>query len=215
MTAPQTAAQTPAQTPDEIRAEIERTRLEMQRDADRLTEKVSPTKVVERRVQGVRGAFGGAKDKVLGTASTAASTSGSAAESVKDAATAAPHLAKQQTAGSPLLAGAVAFGVGYLFSALWPSTQKEQQLAAHVQEPVKETLTAAASEMKDELAPKATEAVQSVKESATSAAGEVKDTAASAAGEVKDAATPSSEPDPYPPTTPLATPPLGTVPPLR
>jgi hypothetical protein len=214
MTAPQTAAQ----SPDEIRAEIERTRLEMQRDADRLTEKVSPSKVVERRVQGVRGALGGAKDKVLGTASSAASTGGSAAESVKDAATAAPHLAKQQTAGSPLLAGAVAFGVGYLFSALWPATQKEQQLAAHVQdvkEPVKETLTAAASEMKDELAPKATEAVQSVKESATSAAGEVKDTAASAAGEVKDAATPTSEADPYPATTPLETPPLGTVPPIR
>ncbi|MDX6219610.1 MAG: hypothetical protein QOJ48_1291, partial [Frankiales bacterium] len=39
-------------SPEQIRAEIEQTRAEMQRDADRLTEKVTPSKVVERRVEG-------------------------------------------------------------------------------------------------------------------------------------------------------------------
>jgi phage-related protein len=54
--------------PDEIRAEIEQTRAELGRDVDTLTEKVSPARVMERRVDKVKSTFSDAKDKIMGTA---------------------------------------------------------------------------------------------------------------------------------------------------
>lgn len=223
--------------PEQIRADIDRTRAEMEADANRLTEKVTPSKVVERRVDGIRESVMGAKEKVTGAAgsvtgsvaggaSSTASGLGSAAGTAHDSVVAAPGAAKQKASGSPLVAGAVAFGVGYLVSALLPSSEKEQQLASQakdtVAEPLKETLKESASEVKEQVAPQAAEAAQAVKDAGTSAAQTVKETATSAAGDVKDTAAGAAQEvrsgggtsDPYPPeaAAPLAPPvtaPLG------
>jgi len=45
-------------SPDEIRADIERTRQELGSDVDALADKVSPSKIVDRQVDKVRGVFG-------------------------------------------------------------------------------------------------------------------------------------------------------------
>ncbi len=55
------------QTPDEIRAEIERTRAELTSDVDLLAEKVSPARVVERKVEATKSSLTGIREKVMGS----------------------------------------------------------------------------------------------------------------------------------------------------
>lgn len=210
--------------PDEIRAEIERTRAELGRDVDTLTDKVSPTRVMERRVDKVKSSFSDTKDKIMGTADDTkahiAGTPHSAGKSVGDAAsnvasttadvvTGAPGFARQRAQGNPFAAGLVAFGAGWLASTLFPATKMEKQ-AGHavkdqIAEPVKTQLSQAASEIKDNLEPHAMNAMESVKGTATEAAATVKETATDKAAEVKgqaqesaatvkDAASSQSEP---------------------
>ncbi len=57
--------------PEQLRAEIARTRAELGQDLDTLVEKVSPSKVVERKVDATKEAVVGVKDKIMGTASAA------------------------------------------------------------------------------------------------------------------------------------------------
>jgi hypothetical protein len=61
---------TSSEDPDRIRAEIENTQATLSRDVDALTDKVSPGRIVERRVDRVRGAFGRAKEAVMGSHDT-------------------------------------------------------------------------------------------------------------------------------------------------
>ena len=59
------------QDPEELRAEIARTRAELGQDLDVLVEKVTPSKVVERKVDATKEAVVGVKDKIMGSASSA------------------------------------------------------------------------------------------------------------------------------------------------
>src|SRR3954471_20628164 len=131
--------------PEEIRRDIERTRRELSQDVDALTEKVTPGRIVERRVERARGAATSLKERVMGSASGTASgtqdkmssVSGSvsgAASSVADTATHAPQMAVQKTQGNPLAAGLIAFGAGWLISSILPASQKEQQAATALKE---------------------------------------------------------------------------------
>lgn len=190
--------------PDEIRAEIEQTRAELSTDMDMLAEKVSPARVVERRVDATKQAVVDLKEKVMGKASDVTSTAGdkgsgvsdgvsSAASSAGQAFSQAPQQVKQKAQGNPMAAGVIAFGVGWLASSLFPATQTEQRLAETLKEkakplaePVKSELSSVASELKDNLQQPVQEAVSSVKDTATDAASTVKDTAASSTQDVKD-----------------------------
>jgi uncharacterized protein YjbJ (UPF0337 family) len=59
---------TSSQDPDRTRQEIERTQTHLGRDVDALTEKVTPGRVVERRVNRVRNTASRWRDTVMGTA---------------------------------------------------------------------------------------------------------------------------------------------------
>jgi len=189
--------------PEEIKRDIEATRAELSRDVDLLSEKVSPARVIERRVDRAKEAVGGVKDKVMGAATSGPGSGGglsaaqdkvsSAASSVGDAATSAPAAARSQTRGNPLAAGLIAFGVGWLASSLLPATQKEQDVAGTVKDKVsehsdaiKQPLGEAASELKENLREPAQHAAESVKSTAQGAAANVRDTSKSAAQDVKD-----------------------------
>lgn len=186
--------------PEVIRRDIEATRADLSRDVDALTEKVSPARVVERKVDRAKGAVGSVKEKVMGSQSnpgdngalgTASDKASSVASSVGDAATAAPSAARQKTQGNPLAAGLIAFGAGWLISSLLPASEKEKQAASTVKDKAGEhsdTLTAplkeAAGNAKENLQGPAQDAVTSVKDKATDAASTVKDEAASAKDDV-------------------------------
>ena len=53
--------------PDQIRSEIDQTQRELSADVDALTEKLSPPRIVERRVQRTREAMTNVKDKIMGS----------------------------------------------------------------------------------------------------------------------------------------------------
>lgn len=206
----------------QLRQQIEQTRQELGTDVDALTEKVSPKRVVERRVEGTKNAIGGLKERVMGTTSDVTSSAGgtvsgaassvqdtvssatsgvqSAASSVGDTAVSTAHKARRQAEGNPLAAGLVAFGIGWLVSSLLPASQKERELAHQVKDQAQPAVQAvgqqagqALSEVKDNLQQPAQEAVQSVKDTATDAAGTVKEQARSSAGDVKGRAQDSAQ----------------------
>ena len=200
---------------DQLRREIEQTMNELGSDVDALTDKVSPKRVVERRVEGTRNAIGGFKERIMGTTSDVSSsaagtvsgaassmqgTVSGAASSVGDTAASTAQKARRQAEGNPLAAGLIAFGVGWLVSSLLPPSQKERELAQQVKDQAQPAVQAvgqqagqALSEVKDNLQQPAQEAVQSVKDTASDAAGTVGQEARSAAGDVKDQAQGSTQ----------------------
>ena len=192
--------------PDQIRGNIERTQQNLSADVDALAEKVSPSRIVERRVERTRSAMTSVKDRIMGSAaettSTVSGTASSAAASAKDTlaakassaadmASSAPEQARQRTRGNPLAAGLVAFGAGWLLSSLLPATEPEQQAAAQVKDlamekgrPVAQDLGQAGQEAAQSLRESAQQRAQSVKETATDAASTVAGEAQSQASDV-------------------------------
>lgn len=192
--------------PEEIRRDIERTRRELSSNVDALTDKVSPSRVMERRVERARGAVTSVKEKVMGTTSdttgsakdtmsSAASSVSGAASSVADTASAAPQMARQRTQGNPLAAGLIAFGAGWLISSILPASEKEQQAAAAIKDKASEhsdkvtgPLSEAAHQVTDNLREPAQQAAESVKSTATDAVSTVKGETQAATVDVTDQA---------------------------
>ncbi|MBV9792535.1 MAG: DUF3618 domain-containing protein [Actinobacteria bacterium] len=201
--------------PDQIRGNIERTQQTLSADVDALTDKVSPPRIVERRVQQTRSAVTNFKDRIMGSTTdytsnlggTASSTGSSARDSVAsardvvadkasaaaDVASSAPDLARQRTRGNPLAAGLIAFGAGWLLSSLLPATDAEQQVAGQVKDlaaekgrPVVEQAKQAGQEAAQELKDSAQQRAQSVRETAADAASTVRDEAQSQTADVTD-----------------------------
>ena len=85
--------------PEQLRSDIERTRAELNQDMDRLAEKMSPTKTMERTVgrvsQGFAEKTSNVKNTVLGTAAEGSS-------SVADAATGVSDMARRRYRGKPV-----------------------------------------------------------------------------------------------------------------
>ena len=110
--------------PDQIRREIERTQDALSTDVDALSEKVTPGRIVERRVNRVRNTAGRWKDKVMGsnplrggsdglsaaggaardTAQQVSATASSAASSVTDTASEAASAVGEAASEAPRIA---------------------------------------------------------------------------------------------------------------
>jgi hypothetical protein len=182
-------------SPQQIQEEIERTRSELSGDVNRLTEKVSPARVVNRRLDSVKSGASSLRDRVMGSSAEgsgvrgAAGSMSSAASDAKETITSAPQVAKARTQGSPLAAGLVAFGVGMVVSALVPPTQAEQHLASEAETKAKEQLAGPAKEagqqLVDEMKPVVEEAADQVKSTTQEAKSTVAGEARSAAEDVK------------------------------
>ncbi|QHC57284.1 DUF3618 domain-containing protein [Rathayibacter sp. VKM Ac-2760] len=169
-----------SKTPEQIRADIERTRLELGGDVDALAEKVSPSAIVERQTDKVKSAMGSVRDRVMGSAHDAGDTLADTAGSVKGKAD-----------GNPFAVGLIAFGAGLLVASLIPASSAEKDAAVKVKEqaqPVVDSVTGAAKNVADELREPAQQAFASVKDTATDAAQNVKEAGGSAAEDVKDSA---------------------------
>jgi Protein of unknown function (DUF3618) len=199
-------------SPAEIKRDIERTRAELSNDVNALSEKVTPGRIVERRVRRTRDAVSGVKERIMGdsdgdgfgrsaadSTQSAVSNAGdrmsSAASSVADVASSAPDAVRRQAAGNPLAAGLIAFGVGWLVSSLAPASQAEQNLATQVKDrasdvaqPLAEQAQQAAKDVASNLQEPAQQAVEQVRSTAQDAASTVSEQAKGAAGDVKDQA---------------------------
>jgi flagellar biosynthesis GTPase FlhF len=196
-----------AEDPEELKRNIEQTRRNVGRDVDALTEKVSPTRMVERRVERARGGVHRLKEHVMGPVGSVGDTAGSAVSTVQDAGsrvgdavTSAPDMARSRTRGTPLAAGVIAFAAGWVAAAAMPASTKERELAQDTKDkameaaaPLKEQAAQVAQEMKENLQEPAQQAVENVKQSASQAATEVADDGRSAAQQVADGARDSAD----------------------
>jgi len=176
-------------TPDQIRDDIERTRGNLSDDVNALTDSISPGNVARRQVDKVKGSAVSVKERVMGVADSASSSTASAASGVSDAVHAAPTQVKAKARGNPLAAGAIALGVGWLLGSLLPPSEKEVEAAATLKDnasTLAQPVTDVAKDVAAELKQPAQEAVESVKATAANAASTVKSEGASAAQDVKD-----------------------------
>ncbi|MGI8700281.1 MAG: DUF3618 domain-containing protein [Nocardioidaceae bacterium] len=202
------------QSPEELREEIERTRQDLSRDVDLINEKVSPQRIVQRRVDKTKTAVGSIRERVMGTASSGTSAIGDKASAIGDKASAAqssvsdavgavggaPDAARRQAEGNPLAAGLVAFGAGMLIASLLPASQAEQNAAVALQdkasdlkEPLKEEMSQIANDLKDDMQAPAQAAVQSLRDTATDAVQTVQEQGKSSAQTVTSEAKDSSQ----------------------
>ena len=208
--------------PDQIRSEIDQTQRELSADVDALTDKISPPRIVERRVRRTRVAMTNMRDRIMGSTSDTYQTAGSAtsgvagnvsdrasaardtvagaASSAADTVRSAPESIRRGTKGNPLAAGLIAFGAGWLLSSLLPASQPEQQVATQVKDftteqgrPVAQQLGQAGQQAAQELRESAQQRAEAVRQTAADAASTVRDEAQSAASDVKDQAQESAD----------------------
>jgi vacuolar-type H+-ATPase subunit H len=182
-------------SPEELKLEIEQTRRRLSGDVDSLEDKISPSRVMQRRVVRARGAAGSIWDRVMGSRADSGPSVGdrasSAAASMKESAASAPDVVRRQSQGNPLAAGLLAFAGGWLVSSALPASHAEEQAAVAVKDqagqlagPAKEQARQAVQEVKDNLQEPVQQAVHQVTEHATDAASTVRDEGSAAAGEV-------------------------------
>ena len=182
-------------------ADIEATRTNLTRDIDELTDKVSPSRVLDRRKEAAKGRIGSIRDKVMGSATDASgSLSGTASrttESISDTASGAFNGLESRAQGNPLAAGVVAFGAGMLISALIPASDKEAQAAQKLTQVAKEQgqplideAKSVGQDMTADLKESAADSAQQVQATARDSARNIKQEGQSSAQTVKDEASP-------------------------
>lgn len=183
-------------SPDQIRADIERTRRELGGDVDALADKVTPSKIVHRQTDKVRGAFGSLRDRVMGAADDAdSSLSGAGSAAAGQVSDAKDRLAAKAE-GNPLAVGLIAFGAGLLAASLIPASTKEKQVAAEVKDkaqPLVDEAAQVAQDVGEHLKGPAQDAATAVKDAAAQSVDAVKTETQSAASQVKDQAQQSRE----------------------
>jgi gas vesicle protein len=200
--------------PDQIRSEIDQTQRELSADVDALTEKLSPPRIVERRVQRTREAMTNVKDKIMGSTSDPYQTSGPAASGVGDSVSARASAARDTAASAAssardTAAGAASSAVDTVRSTpdairrrttgnplaagliafgagmLLSSLLPASEPEQQVATQVKDFATEQGRPMAQQLGEAGQEAAQELKESAQQRAESVRQTAADAASTVK------------------------------
>ncbi len=104
--------------------------------------------------------------------------------------TSVPDTVRQQTQGSPLVAGAIVFGVGVLAASVVKPSEMEQQAAGQLRdkvEPLKDELKQTGQDMAEHMKQPLSDAADQVKEAAAEASHPVTDAAKDAAGTSKRA----------------------------
>jgi ElaB/YqjD/DUF883 family membrane-anchored ribosome-binding protein len=189
--------------PDQLRREIEETQRGLGSDVNALTEKVTPSRIVQRRVDRARQAITGMKTAIMGTASdttnAASDRMGTAASSVADTMTSAassaaetvgdaPAAIRRGTQGNPLAAGLIAFGLGWLTASLLPPSKREQKIADQTKDLAQEHIVPVAGDLadqlKDNLRQPAEQAVESIKSTAQDAGSAVAEETRSATSDI-------------------------------
>ncbi len=97
---------------------------------DAISDRVSPSRVVERRKQKLTAGLTAARDSIMGSAADVQASVKAAGEAGHQL----PDAAAKKTQGAPLVAGSMAFGLGFLAAAIFPGSDTEAQLAGKAQE---------------------------------------------------------------------------------
>jgi hypothetical protein len=186
------------QSAEELRYEIESTRADLGETLDAIGDRLSPSRMVDRRRNRMRAGVHRFRERVMGTATDARERVTAPAHAAVDAGGEgissavgmvrdAPDMLRERTQGSPLAVGVVAAGLGFLAAALLPASAKEEELErelVHRAEPLKQELTEAGREAAKHLKEPAREAMEQLKSTAQEGASQVAGQAKSAASDV-------------------------------
>ena len=187
-------------TTEELRRDIAARRDDLGRDLDAIGDRLSPGRMYERTRGRARYRVTTMRQRVMGQARGAGSTIDDAKRhigeqgrdvgtAVKQAPGQAVHAVEERVEGSPLAAGFVAFGIGFLAGSLLPGTRSESDLASRIEPGVAEATRSVASGAKEaasEVADVARNEATDLKEQATDAAHEVSSNAQDHAKAARD-----------------------------
>jgi len=182
------------QEPTELRADIERRREDLGETIDAIGDRVSPGRIMERRKNRMADGIRSLRERVMGSVGNSTHKVGDAAGSVREHISA--DVVKDQTAGSPLGAGLVAFGFGFLVAVAIPPSEPEVEAAQRAQqgqEHAKDALLEAGHSIADDLRQDAALAAQQVKEHATEAVSNVGERAKEQAAATREQASPITQ----------------------
>jgi hypothetical protein len=115
--------------PDEIRRDIERTQANLRGDVDALTEKVTPGRVVERRVARVRSSAARLKDRVMGSETSGPGMGGGARGTAHQVAGSVSGTASSAASGVSDAASSAASGVSDAASTVAGAVAEAPQVA--------------------------------------------------------------------------------------
>jgi ElaB/YqjD/DUF883 family membrane-anchored ribosome-binding protein len=158
-----------------IQDNIEDTREALRNDVDALSERVDPARAVRGGGRRIADTTRDLRERVMGTAQDAAEWMADAGSTATNTLSAAPETARDHTRGHPLAAGLVAFGAGWLLSALLPSTSRERQLGHRATELAADQIGPLTEQAGDVVS----SAVANLREPVENAAGTVRTTARS------------------------------------
>jgi ElaB/YqjD/DUF883 family membrane-anchored ribosome-binding protein len=165
---------------EELKRDIETSRNNLGETLDAIGDRVSPGRMMERRRQRVRDRVTNVRWRVMGGADRATSAVGDATSSATDTVRHTPEALRGQTQGSPLAAGAIAAGAGFLVGALMRPSETEMHTASTIMDkaaPLRDELKNTGEQMAESLKHDAGEAVDELKHSASEGAERVRDTA--------------------------------------
>jgi hypothetical protein len=175
---------------EELRQEIAETRGDLGVTVDAITDHVSPSRVMAHQKDRLASRWTSVRESVMGHAPDLSEAQSSASGAV-DTVTRLPESAVNRTSGQPVMAGVIAFSLGFLTAAVFPGSRTEGQIAQRLQEasqPVTEELKQAGQEAVTALKEPARDAVEQLKDSATGGAAQVREVAQDAARNTAGAA---------------------------
>jgi Protein of unknown function (DUF3618) len=182
------------QSTEELKRDIEHTRADMSGTLDAIEDRVSPSRMIQRRKNRVADSVHALRERVMGTASDMehgiATAAGDVTGTIKDA----PHAVARRTEGAPMVAGAITFGLGFLVAVAFPATDAEREASTKIAdklEPAKQELMDSAKEVAENLKEPTKQAAQEVKDAASESASAVSTTAREGVDETKQQATES------------------------
>jgi ElaB/YqjD/DUF883 family membrane-anchored ribosome-binding protein len=178
------------QSPEELKQDVESTRAELSDTLDAIGDRVSPGRMIERRKNRMRQGMDTVRERIMGVSHDTAGSAKEKLSSTMDTVRDLPDVGRQQTQGHPLVAGALAFGVGFLVAAVIPRTEAEEQMApqlADTVEPLKQQVTQAGQQVAQQLKEPAQQAATELKETAKEGAQEVAQQAKEGAGQTASA----------------------------
>jgi len=195
-------------TTEELRRDIAARRDDVGRDLDAIGDRLSPGRMYERTRGRARYRITTMRQRVMGQARGAGSMvddakrhigeqGRGAGTTVKEAPGQALQAVEERVEGSPLAAGFVAFGVGFLAGSLIPGTRRESELASRIEPGLHDATRAVATGAKEaasEVAGVAKDEASDLKEQATDAAHEVSSTAQDHAKAAREEVSGGSQP---------------------
>jgi gas vesicle protein len=157
-------------TAEDLRVDIEQTRERLGGTIEAIGDRVSPGRMVERRKNRLVRGWSSFRDRVMGGMDDATHTVQDEAHHAADAIGELPQTVRRQTQGSPMGAGMVAFGVGFVAASLIPASRAEKDAVdklATTAEPLREKAGEVVDEMRHQMADQLSEVKDDVKEMAS------------------------------------------------